>query len=299
MARYTRRTRRRAKRSTRNMRSIRSRKGASAQQRQLASLQRQVRRNANKLKETTQHVQYSIPLAGTAEITSALTDGSFDCFPLMRPNQWGAIFQTNALTGAGNALTAPNKVRLTRMDLQMVFSPADSLASLTPRIVRVWVVKLKKETANQVLEATVGMSGTGINSHVANHPGDLFYTTPAHGALQTMVKLNPAGFDICAYREFTLANIVEETILTPGGEAGENTPVTNTLDALKRVRIHFKMNNVLKVAMGSWREMEQPDVMPEDKYYLLTHVGGFGGGELNVNAVRMDTNIVIQGRSSN
>lgn len=298
MARYTRRTRRRPKRSTSNMRSIRSRKSASSQQRQLASLQRQVRRNANKLRETTQHVQYTIPLAGTAETTSALTDGNFDCFPLMRPNQWGAIFQTNALTGAGNALTAPNKVRLTRLDLQMLFSPADSLATLTPRVVRVWVVKLKPETASQVLEATVGMSSTGINAHVTNHPGDLFYTTTAHGALETMVKLNPAAFHICAYREFTLANVIEETILTPGGDV-DNTPVTNTENALKRVRIHMKMNNVLKVAMGSWREMEQPDVMPSDKYYLLTHVGGFGGGELNANAVRLDTNIVIQGRSSN
>ena len=299
MARFNRRTRRRSKRSTRNMRSIKSRKGASAQQRQLASLQRQVRRNANKLKEVTQHVQYSIPLTGTTEITSALTDGAFDCYSLVRPNQWGPIFQTNALTGAGNALTAPNKVRLTRMDLQMVFSPGDSLATMTPRIVRVWVVKLKPETANQTLEATVGMSGTGINAHVANHPGDLFYTTPAHGALQTMVKLNPAAFNIMAYREFTLANTLEETIVTPGGELGENNPLSNTFDALKRVRIHMKISNVLKVAMGSWREMEAADVMPNDRYYLLTHVGGFGGGELNINAVRMDTNIVVQGRSSN
>ena len=76
MARYTRRTRRRSKRSTRNMRSIRSKKGAGSQQRQLLSLQRQVRRNSNKLKDTTQHVQFSIPLAGTTEITSALPPDS-------------------------------------------------------------------------------------------------------------------------------------------------------------------------------------------------------------------------------
>ena len=52
------------------------------------------------------------------------------------------------------------------------------------------------------------MSTAGLNG-VAN--GTLYWNSFVDGGFATMVKFNPAAFRIHAYREFTLANIVQET----------------------------------------------------------------------------------------
>lgn len=274
------------------MRSIRSRRGARSQQKQLLSLQRQVRRNSTKLKDVTQFCQYTMPVAGTSDTSVTLSDGSFEVIQLIRPNQWGALFQTNPLTGSGSALTAPNKCRFHSMDLQFVFSPTDSEMSLTPRILRLWVVKLRPETAQQTLADTVDMSSTGFNSS-ANANEDLIYTTATTGGLQTMVKLNPAAFNILAYREMQFANIMELT-----GVTDEDTDITSR-PAVRRCRIKLKLNNKIKATHGSWREMLQTNVMPEDRYYVITHVGGWDNGTSVLNGITMDTNFFINCISSN
>ena len=274
------------------MRSIRSRKGARSQQKQLLSLQRQVRRNATKLKDVTQFSQFYIPLAGTDTTTSSLTDGSFEVTQLIRPNQWGAIFQTNPLTGSGGALTSPNKCRFRSMDLQFVFSPTDSELALTARIVRLWVVKLKAETAQQTLADTLDMTTTGFNSAVAAN-ANYVYDTNVNGGYKTMIKLNPAAFTILGYREFQLANIMELT-----GTTEDDTDITSA-PAIKKCRMKIKLSNLLKVNHGGWREMLQTNVMPEDRYYVMTHVGGWDGGTSAANGVTMDTNFFINVVSSN
>ena len=233
-----------------------------------------------------------MPIAGTAATSSDLSDGTFDVVQLIRPNQWTPLFQTNPLTGSGAALTSPNKCRFHSMDLQFVFSPTDSEIALTPRILRLWVVKLRPETAQQTLADTLDMSSTGFNA-AASANTNLIYRSAVDGGYNTMIKYNPSAFNVLAYREMQLANIMELT-----GTTEDDTDITSA-PAVKRARIRLKVHNKLKVNHGGWREMLQTNVMPEDRYYVITHVGGWDGGTSAANGVTMDTNFFISVTSSN
>ena len=258
----------------------------------MRALERATLRNARKLRDVTQFCQFNMPIAGTSTTQVALDDGVFEVVNLIRPNQWGAMFQTNPLTGSGVALTAPNKCRFHSMDLQFVFSPQASEIALTQRIVRLWVVKLKPETAQQTLADTEDMTIAGFNDS-ANAGTKLVYSTATSGGLDTMVKLNPAAFNILAYREMTLSNIMELT----GTEEGD-TDITSS-PAVKRARIHLKLNNKIKAASGGWREMLATNIMPLDRYYVIVKVGGWNLGTSSTNGLNMDTNFFINCTSSN
>lgn len=274
---------RRRRRSTR-MRYIKRRTGARAQSRQIASLERRV----NTLtKEASQYAQFEVrPNESGGATGIELVDGEFHSSFLMKPQQWIPLFQTAALTGETDTNTV-NKMKVTSADLQFVFTPTDSLLPLTPRIVRLWVMKLRKETSRDVLAETNQMTTSGLN---ALNNNDLIHKTALGGGLFTMIKWNPAAFDIKMYREFTVANIVQET------GADEDVPVTNTKDALKRCRMRFSMGNELKVPKGAVLEMNNQDIQDNDRWFVVVHVGGFDGGTSAINGIRMDTNWVLNTR---
>lgn len=256
-----------------------------AQQKQIMSVQKQLNVVKNKLKDRAQYAQFRCPIEGGSGGSNdqiVLTDNQFYVNNLMRPSSWGNIFQTN------NDSTNGNKATIRNFDIQLVFSPNLSLSPLTPRIVRVYVVSLKPETAQDTLNQTNNMSTAGLNG-LPN--GELYWNSFVDGGLATMVKFNPAAFRIHAYREFTLANIVQETA-TEGDVA-----VTNTKDALKRVRMRIRRGNKIKPPTGTWKNMTENDIMPRDRLYLITHVGGWGNDL--VNDVAMDTNITVSTRVTN
>ncbi len=276
-----------SKGSKKNTKFIKNSKTAGSQQKQLLLVQRQVVALKSKVRDRAQYAQFRCPIEGGSGVSGdaiTLTDGDFYVNNLMRPSSWGNIFQSTTEATSGN------KAIIRNFDIQMVFSPSDSLIAMTPRIVRVYVVSLKPETAADTLNQTNNMSSAGLNG-VAN--GTLYWNSFVDGGLATMVKFNPAAFKIHAYREFTLANIVQET---PQGE--EDVAITNTKDALKRVRMRVRRGNKIKPPTGNWKAMTENDVMPRDRLYLITHVGGWSS-VAELNAVRMDTNIVVQTRVTN
>ena len=279
-----------SKGSKKNTKFIKKSKTATSQQKQLLSVQRQVVSLKSKVRDRAQYAQFRCPIEGGSGVSGdaiTLTDGDFYVNNLMRPSSWGNIFQTTADSTNGN------KAIIRNFDIQLVFSPANSLIAMTPRIVRVYVVSLKPETAADTLNQTTNMSTNGLNG-VAN--GQLYWNSFVDGGLATMVKLNPAAFKIHAYREFTLANIVQETPELPGEST--DVAITNTKDALKRVRMRVRRGNKIKPPTGSWKQMTENDVMPRDRLYLITHVGGWSAAT-ELNSVRMDTNIVAQTRVTN
>ena len=81
-------------------------------------------------------------------------------------------------------------------------------------------------------------------------------------------------------------------------QAEGDVPITNTKDALKRVRIRLRRGNKLKPPVGTWKQMTENDIMPRDRLYLITHVGGWGGLP-DINDVRLDTNITVSTRVTN
>lgn len=281
-------TRKRHSSAARNKASILRRRSAPAQQRQLMSLQKQVVSLKKKSNQRVQYAQYFLQLAGGSGPDNAqidLPNGDFYVNPLMRPSDFASqpVFQATSTSDE------PNKCIVKSFDIQAVFSPKNSLTALTPRIIRVWTVSLRKETAQETLQGTAQMTSTGLN---AAPNGKYYKNTFVDGGLATMVKLNPAAFKIHTYREFTLANIMQETAVPD-----EDTAVSNTFNQLKRMRIWLKCGNHLKPPQGKWAQIAEGEVMPLDRKYLIVHVGGWANDEDN--QVRMDTNIVTTVTTTN
>lgn len=276
-----------------NARFIKKSRGAASQQKQLLSLQRQLTHTKSKLKDRAQWTQWSIPLEPASLGNSTdLVNGEFLVTGLTRPAAMTGIFQSTLTNGQQPPVGLhPNIAFYKSWDIQLLFSPKNSLTALTPRIVRVYVLSLKPETAQDVLAGTGGMNTTGLNNATA---GVYTHIVNSDGGLPTLVKFNPAAFKIHAYREFTLANIMQETAQTV---EDDDVAVTNTFNALKRVRIKLRSNTKIKPPQGTWREMTEPEIMPLDRKYLVVHVGGWDGDQDN--QVHMDMNVVCNMRETN
>lgn len=259
---------------------IKKNTGAKSQSRQILRLDRQVRQLR---RDVTMHAQWTMPLEGQAGNSIDLTDGEFYVSSLVRPFAYQPLFQSTILSGipVGAAFITSQKVRINSMNFSMVFSPTVSVLPLTPRMINFYVLKLVNETASDVLQKTNGMSTAGLNTAAAANSNIVLRDNVA-GGLATMIRWNPAAFKVCYQRTFKIANIVNETIVPD-----EDVAITNTGDALKRFHFNIKMGNILKPATGTWKEMNEPDVFPNDRYYIVTHVGGFEGGLSNENGVTM------------
>lgn len=274
--------------AAKNKKYIQNSRTARAQQKQLTSLQRQITATKSKLKDRTQYAQYFCPIEqgeGSDFSQIDLPDGEFYVNNLMRPSSWSGIFQAQGTQEP----TQTNKALIKSFDIQLVFSPKNSIVALTPRIIRCYLVSLRKETAQETLNGTSNMSSAGFNA-AAN--GVYYRNTFVDGGLATMVKLNPAAFRLHAYREFTLANIIEETSVPD-----DNIATVTTKDSLKRVRMRLRCGNKLKPPTATWKTMTENDIMPEDRKYLIVHVGGWAND--GDNEVRMDTNICVSCKVSN
>lgn len=278
--------------ATRNRRNIQRSSGAKSQQMQLMSLQRQVSAVRQKTKDVTQWAQYAVPLKDDTYDVE-LPNGAFDIHPLVVPVAWDPLFQAPPDTGQAPILgLEPNKCRLRNMDIQLLFSPKNSELPVTPRIVRIYVLKLKPETAQFVMDKTDNMTDLAKPSA----SGQLVHVTTSNGGLATMVKFNPACFNVLAYREFLMGNILNETAQV---DPDEDQASANLSDPIKRARIKLQVNNVIKAGAGAWRAMAEEQIEPIDQYYLIAHVGGWGGpGVDEDNAIHMNSNIVAGVRQS-
>ncbi len=277
----------------RNKKYIKKARSSYAQQKQLLSIQRQVNFTNNKLRDRAQYAQFDCPLddadGGTSGTQKTLPNGAFYITDLIKPNLYTPIFQSTS------TITLTNKFQFSSFDIQLLFSPKNSEAPLTPRVVRVWILSLRDETAQKTLNETNNMTGAGLD---ASPVREYVYKTTSDGGLDTLVKFNPAAFKIHAYREFLMGNILNETanIL----DSDEDQPSANLTDPIKRCRIKFGMRNKLKPPTESWRTMTPAQIMPKDRRYLCVHVGGWGGAGVDGdNEVVMNTNIVANGRLTN
>jgi len=54
-----------------------------------------------------------------------------------------------------------------------------------------------------------------------------------------------------------------------------------------------RMGNMIKPVKGPALELDEADLMPNDRYYVVVHVGGWAGGTSALNGVRMDTNFTL------
>lgn len=281
----------RKKYNKRRRNNIRKKTSAKDQSKQILRLDRQIKQLRT---DTTTHAQWTMPLESEAGNSVDLTDGQFYVSSLMRPFAWNPLFQS---TIAGGIPTAPGvyftsqRARVNSMSFSVVFSPTDSLLPLAPRMINFYILKLKDETASDVLQKTQNMSTAGLNTAAAAN-ANIVLRDDLAGGLSTLIRWNPAAYTICYQKTLKIANIVNETILAPTPETSD-VNITNTGDALRRIHFRVKMGNLLKPAVGTWKQMNEADVYPNDRYYMVVHVGGFSGGPLNDNSVTMSTLQVV------
>ena len=221
-------------------RFIKKRKGAKAQSKQIMTLHRQVKALRA---DTTHHAQWTMPLEGATGNSVDLVDGQFYVSSLVRPFAYQPLFQSTILSGIPTApgiyFTA-QRARLNSMSFSIVFSPTDSLIALAPRMLNFYILKLKDETASDVLQKTTGMSTAGLNAAAALN-SNLVLRDDLAGGLSTLIRWNPAAFEVKYQKTLKIANIVNETILPPDPAGVQDVPITNTHDALRRFHFNVKM----------------------------------------------------------
>jgi len=269
------------------IKNIKRKTDAKSQSKQILSLNRRV--TALRTAGTT-HAQWTMPLEGQAGNSVDLPDGQFYVSSLMRPFAWNPLFQSTILSGVPTApgvYFTSQKARINSMNFSVVFSPTNSLEPLAPRLINFYILKLKKETGSDVLQKTTGMSSAGLNTAAAAN-SDIVLRDDLAGGLSTLIRWNPAAFKVCYRKTLKIANIVNETIVPDG-----DVPITNTHDALRRIHFNIKMGTKIQPATGVWKQMNESDIYPDDRYYMVVHVGGFTGGGLNENQVTMSTLQVV------
>ena len=70
-------------------------------------------------------------------------------------------------------------------------------------MINFYILKLKKETASDVLQKTGGMSTTGLNTAAATD-SNIVLREDVGGGLSTMIRWNPAAFDIKYQKTLTI-----------------------------------------------------------------------------------------------
>ena len=218
---------------------------------------------------------------GTYELNAGnttLNNGAWHIRELVDPAQWVRKFQATDNIGENQ------NIQLYSCNIQLFHRPTDSLIPLTMKFVTVYLVKLRRETALQTLEDTAQMTTasatTGFND--TDNKGELWDTQPIGATFECFPSLNQGCFKIIKKKQFKIQNIIQNTAATSGtAEEFPDVAVSTPPFTFKQTNLYMRCYNTLRSGRGdkSWKEMGTGDLETGDRYYLLTHVGGFGSTE--------------------
>lgn len=218
---------------------------------------------------------------GTYELNAGnttLSNGAWNIRQLVEPTQWVRKFN------ATEEIEDNRNIQLYSCNIQLYHRPTDSLIPLTQKFVTVYLVRLHKETALQTLEDTAQMTTpsatTGFND--ADNKDYLWDTQNIGATFECFPTLNRGCFKVIKKRQFKIQNIIQNTAATSGtAEEFPDVAVTTPPFTFKQTNMYMKAFNTLRSGRGdkSWKEMAETDLDHQDRYYLLTHVGGFGSTE--------------------
>lgn len=240
-----------------------------AQSTQILKLQKQLTSLKTKVGDNRQYAQFEINAGATD-----LTNGEWHVRSLVNPPQWGKRFQST------EKVEENSKINLHSLYLQLYYRPKDSLLPLTAKMVTIYLVRLRKECALQTLEDTSQMTTPGFNQ--TTNKNYLWNTQDIGLSYESLPVLNQSCFKIIGKRSFQVQNIIQNTAATSVTvEEAPDVAVTTPQGTFKSVRFYMKANNLIQSGRGdvSWKEMGEGDLQPQDRYYLLTHVGGNGSTE--------------------
>lgn len=224
---------------TKNKKSITKSKSASSQQKQLLSLQKQVKKLTKQ--EETEQIYTTMAIAQQPIALSPPTTAvpTFQIFRLTEPQNWLPIFSTD------RRVLDQRKAIIKSYNLYMKLSPEDSLVTLTQADVQMWLVKLRPESAQQLMTDTNQLDQMVL----ANSPqGVYWYSTVNDAGYHDYVRLNPKYFDVKAYRFSSLQNIMQETEVID-----EDVNVTTPSNVKKFINIKHRCNNTIENVRGDPR----------------------------------------------
>ncbi len=246
---------------------IKSKTGAKSQANQIVRLQRQIKSINTKVNDTTQYVQYLQQLTdGDAPIT--LQSGVMTCLPLVEPDKWERLFQSDGRTDNSN------KFRGRSLGMQAQFVLGNTEEPSPPLPVFMYVVSLRKERGQEFLN-DLGTWTSGEKSTGKVWPTSTFInkyysrTTVEEGTLfnmNSLIFLNKGVFKIHMFKRFFIGNQ-----LNWANVPDDNYPSTNIKDANKMIYYKQQFSNLITPGTGQWKDMELEDLATKDNLFCLIH----------------------------
>lgn len=280
--RYRRTSRRTGRRRRKNTKlSLYTRKSARSQSRQIWRNQTQITALQSKIRDTYTRRFYE--LTGTNH--SVVKPGAV--FPLITPNNWSGIFNTQPVSANGPGIST--HCRLNTVDIQGAMSIEEGTGVVS---CDVFVLQLQPPTSAVTvdnLHTDLGLlmekTTTGIGTWK-----DYYYSWYGSGSLEGPygLRLNPDAFKIRAHRKFMLGNVPFSEV------AADASYVTNLRDANKKFSMKLRHPIKLQNPLGqsttgtglSWKTMDVDQIPADKQLFLAVFVNAVEGTEvfLNFNA---------------
>lgn len=237
-----------------------------------------------KVADNRQWAQYELNSGNTT-----LTNGAWSVISLVNPAQWIPRFQST------DKVSQNSKVNLYSVQIQLYHRPTDSLLPLTAKMITVYLVKLRRETALQVLEDSGQMTTAGFNQ--TDNKNYLWDTQNIGLSYEALPSLNQGMFKILAKKEFQVQNIIQNTAATSVTvETSPDVAVTDPPFTFRKINMYKKVSNLIKSGRGDkhWKELAEDELDSMDRYYLLTHVGGNGNTDTLEDGNTVDQGIHVR-----
>ncbi|AXH78538.1 MAG: hypothetical protein [Circular genetic element sp.] len=234
-----------------------------SQAKQINKLANDLRVVKRKQNATRQYAQYTFSMDNVE--LGLTTNNGWSVEKLVQPSDWEGKFQ--ASTEVANA----NKITVRNLRMELYFSPTDSILPLTPKIITVFLVRLRPETAMDLLNETAQMSSAGFGSN--DNENKYWHTQDIGLSYPTIASISPGAFDVIKVKRFQVQNIVQETAVT----AETDTAVTTPAGTYRRFVWYHRMGNLIKSsASNKWKDLDSDEIAIKDRLYLIIHQGGNG-----------------------
>ena len=249
-----------------------SSKGARAQSRQIIALQKQVTRVKRAVKYNTQWSQYAYKPGNTVHSGSTLAPVPA-VQRLVSPSAvagqqtgWTRIF--NSTEGTEDNIRWKGR----NMQLEYCYELSNPAVSGVPITITTFLVSLRKETANQVLQETNHMQGTSLVE--GEH-----YVKNTMGSVQGsgMVFINRSLFKV---HHISRCTIGHETNFT------SETATTSIKDNRYRKYVRIPYKCLLKGdgsgSKASWLSLDYETIQSTDQRFFITFANNYGDQGLSI-----------------
>lgn len=280
---YRRRYRRGGRRTGRRRRKntklqVYTRKSARSQAKQIWTNSSQLAALKSKMRETYTRRFYELNGSNAAVTKPGAV------FPLITPNNWTAIFNTQPVSANGPGIST--HCRVNSLDIQGTMSIEEGTSVVT---CDVYVLQLQ--------EATSAVTRDNLNSNLSllmekttvgtGTWKDYYYSWAGTAALEGPygLRLNPDAFKVRGHRRFQLGDVPYSEV------AADATSVTNLRDGNKKfsfkLRHPIKLQNPLgKSTTGtglSWRTIDVDQIPAHKQLFLACFVNAVEGTEVFLN----------------